>query len=64
MFIMRGVPGSGKSTLAKRIQKQYPEAVKCSADDFFIDADGIYRWVFLVKVKRCIDTINSNVIGS
>ena len=48
MFILRGVPGSGKSTLAKRIQKQYPESVKCSADDFFIDEDGIYRYVTFV----------------
>lgn len=44
MFIMRGVPGSGKSTLAKRIHKQYPDAVLCSADDFFIDTDGIYKY--------------------
>ena len=45
MFIMRGVPGSGKSTLAKRIHKQYPDAVLCSADDFFVDTDGIYKYV-------------------
>ena len=43
VFIMRGVPGSGKSTLAKRIQKEYPHTVKCSADDFFIDSDGVYK---------------------
>ena len=54
MFIMRGVPGSGKSTLAKRIHKQYPDAVLCSADDFFVDTDGIYKyvdygdWVFIL----------------
>lgn len=31
IVILSGVPGSGKSTWAKR----YPDAVVCSADDFF-----------------------------
>lgn len=36
---MRGVPGSGKSTLAKSLG-----GVICSADDFFVGEDGMYRF--------------------
>lgn len=38
---MRGVPGSGKSTLARTLAP--PEAI-CSADDYFVGDDGVYRW--------------------
>lgn len=34
IIIMRGVSGSGKSTYTK---KYYPDAVVCSADDYFIE---------------------------
>ena len=39
--IIRGPSGSGKSTFAK---KNFPDAFQCEADDYFIDADGIYRF--------------------
>ena len=38
--IIRGLPGSGKSTLAKEIGAD----VICSADDFFVGDDGVYRF--------------------
>lgn len=41
MMILRGVPGAGKSTWATR---NFPEAVVCSADHFFVDATGVYRF--------------------
>ncbi|KAK3593508.1 hypothetical protein CHS0354_037031 [Potamilus streckersoni] len=44
MFIMRGLPGSGKSTIVREIQKTYPGTGVCSADNFFIGEDGIYRF--------------------
>ena len=46
LVIMRGLPGSGKSTRAKRyIAEMKPESSGIfSADDFFIDPDGVYRW--------------------
>ncbi|MCX6744743.1 MAG: AAA family ATPase [Candidatus Parcubacteria bacterium] len=41
IIIMRGLSGSGKSTYHK---KYYPEAVVCSADEFFITpTDGEYK---------------------
>lgn len=39
VIIMRGVPGSGKSTLAKTFN-----GAICSADDFFVGDDGVYRF--------------------
>lgn len=39
--IMRGISGSGKSTY---IRNHIPGAYVCSADDFFIDPDGIYQF--------------------
>ncbi|KAL3854392.1 hypothetical protein ACJMK2_013663 [Sinanodonta woodiana] len=44
IFIMRGLPGSGKSTIVREIQKIYPGTEVCSADNFFIGEDGIYRF--------------------
>jgi predicted kinase len=38
---MRGLPGAGKSTWVK---KNHPDALVCSADSFFIDEDGVYRF--------------------
>lgn len=44
MFIMRGLPGSGKSTIVKMITEVYPCAVPCSADDYFQQPDGSYKF--------------------
>ena len=44
MFLMRGPPGSGKSTVVRRLQELYPNIVVCSADHFFLTADGVYKW--------------------
>jgi predicted kinase len=41
VIIARGLPGSGKSTYAK---SHYPGAPICSADDYFIGSDGVYRF--------------------
>jgi predicted kinase len=38
--ILRGIPGSGKSTYAK----SQTGAVICSADDYFLQADGTYQY--------------------
>lgn len=40
---MRGLPGSGKSTWARQLAKKY-DAVICSADHFFEDEKGNYKW--------------------
>lgn len=41
VVLMRGVPGSGKSTHRKQC---FPDALVCSADDFFVGEDGVYRF--------------------
>jgi len=38
---MRGLPGAGKSTW---VLENHPDARVCSADSFFIDEKGIYRF--------------------
>ena len=43
MLVMRGLPGSGKSTLVSAIARLYPEAVICSADQYFMK-DGKYEF--------------------
>lgn len=40
-IIMQGLPGSGKSTWS---QREFPAAIRCSADDYFIGADGSYNF--------------------
>ncbi len=40
VIIMRGIVGAGKSTYAKL----FPDAIICSADEYHIDEDGIYRF--------------------
>jgi len=42
MTIMRGLPGSGKSTTAAKLTTH--DTVVCSADDYFVDKDGVYRF--------------------
>jgi len=44
MFLMRGPPGCGKSTVVRRLKNLYRDIVVCSADDYFLTADGEYRW--------------------
>ena len=39
LVIMSGIPGSGKSTY---VRENYPDAVVCSADDYFTDSQGHY----------------------
>lgn len=41
VILLRGIPGSGKSTYAK---KHYPDATVCSADNFFVQKDGTYKF--------------------
>lgn len=41
VYIMVGVPGSGKSYWTKNNK---PDAVVCSADSYFVGADGVYRF--------------------
>ena len=41
VVILRGVPGAGKSTV---VRKFYANAVVCSADNYFIGADGRYNY--------------------
>lgn len=41
VVIMRGASGSGKSTYAK---KNFPDAVVCSADAYFVDDKGNYNF--------------------
>lgn len=43
VIIMRGVPGSGKSTWAANLAIKY-DAVICSADHFFVNEKGEYKW--------------------
>lgn len=38
---MRGLPGAGKSTW---VRLNHPDAHICSADNFFLDDNGIYRF--------------------
>lgn len=45
LFIMRGLPGSGKSYHINKLKQQYPfSAIVASADHFFTDEDGNYKF--------------------
>lgn len=44
IILMRGLPGSGKSTITKEIIKKFPNFYVASADYFFIDANGQYKF--------------------
>lgn len=41
VLVLQGSQGSGKSTFTRN----FPHAVICSADDFFVGADGVYKQV-------------------
>lgn len=43
IFLIRGISGSGKSTLANLIAGAVG-AVSLTADDYFVDSDGVYRF--------------------
>jgi len=42
-YILRGLPGSGKSTIARELAAK-ADAVICSTDNYFYDADGNYTF--------------------
>eukprot|EP00095_Tigriopus_kingsejongensis_P012702 maker-scaffold22_size673200-snap-gene-5.50 protein:Tk12702 transcript:maker-scaffold22_size673200-snap-gene-5.50-mRNA-1 annotation:"nedd4-binding protein 2 isoform x1" len=45
LILLRGLPGSGKSTLAQILKLLDPEGTEiCSADDFFVDGEGVYAY--------------------
>lgn len=41
VIILRGIPGAGKSTFQKA---KFPNAVVCSADQYFMDSNGEYKF--------------------
>ena len=64
LIIMRGLPGSGKSTYVK---ENFPDAVVCSADSFFLNEDGEYifvNWKLQQAHQHCfrafIDAVTSD----
>lgn len=48
IIIVRGVPGSGKTTL---IEEQYPDAVVCSADNYFNEVAELNNTTYLEEFK-------------
>ena len=44
LIILQGVPGAGKSTRAAQLAASMPGAVICSTDEYFLGADGVYRF--------------------
>lgn len=52
--LMRGFAGCGKSTKAKALADEWGNTVICSADDFWIGSDGIYRFD-VTKLKAAHD---------
>lgn len=44
LYILRGVSGSGKTTLAKLLKSLLENSDAFSADDFFYNKDGVYKF--------------------
>ncbi|CAD5117232.1 DgyrCDS6028 [Dimorphilus gyrociliatus] len=44
MYILRGLPGSGKSTISNQLVDLHEKTIICSADDFFLNLDGVYEY--------------------
>lgn len=44
LYIIRGLPGSGKSYMIDEMKVNFSEYVVCSADHFFMDNKGFYRF--------------------
>jgi ribonucleoside-diphosphate reductase beta chain len=68
LILLRGLPGAGKTTLAKTIlqlrESDEPEVL--SADDFFINENGMYEFDF-AKIKEEsaneVETVYNDVIN-
>ncbi|MCD4847406.1 MAG: ATP-binding protein [Candidatus Aegiribacteria sp.] len=63
VFIMRGLPGAGKTTW---IRNNLPDAFICSADNYFLDEKGIYKFDSLLLseahescLKRFVEILTS-----
>ena len=48
IIIVRGVPGSGKTT---QVKEQYPDAVVCSADNYFDEVAALNNTSYLEEFK-------------
>jgi len=48
VIIVRGIPGSGKSTLVKN---DYPDAVICSADNYFEEVAALHNSTYRKEFK-------------
>jgi len=56
ILLIRGLPGSGKTSLSDIIMGRDPQAVTCSADDYFINTAGEYvfdRHALVEAHKAC-----------
>ena len=59
VVILRAIPGSGKSTLARTIQSMEPGTVIVSADNYFIDENGVYTFR-QAEIKKAHDQCMHN----
>lgn len=64
LIIVRACSGAGKSTLAKKLQKEIPDSVMVSADDFFEYNDTYnYRGELIsIAHKYCVGQVFYNLI--
>lgn len=44
LYILISVSGGGKSTYALKLLKDNPTLAVCSADHFFVDSNGVYKF--------------------